>query len=198
MDINPYRFEAPFTDFEFASHVLESGSRLVVLPMAWLTLLEQAELDAIAGAPEMNTFNYWIQRFWPLITGKGKHSSKENGNNGESERDRETVIVFANRTGEEAGQGDNSTARYAGTSAIITIRRRARDGQVDGTTSAEEGKDKDEDLSKTDIMLWDILSRSQEGLCIADTESEPKYTFNVHRRADSSDGGSEDGHAAAG
>lgn len=173
MDINPYQFKAPYSDYEFATHVLASGSRLVVLPMSWLTLLSKSELEMTSESPDMDTFNYWIQRFWPLISGKGSGGG-EDGN-------RETVIVFANRVGEEVGEEGvegHSTARYAGSSTVITIRRRESDGDVD-------------DLSGTDILLWDILGRGQEGVCVADTSKEPKYVFKVRRRSTRSGDGSD-------
>lgn len=172
MDINPYQFKTPYTDYEFASHVLESGSRLVVLPTSWLTLMSKSELESTSSSPDMDTFNYWIQRFWPLISGKGKFGSDENAGN------RETVIVFANRIGEELGDGEgHSTARYAGSSTIITIRRRGTGADSAAPSAGEE------DLSGTDILLWDILGRGQEGVCIADTSKEPKYVFKVQRRS---------------
>lgn len=37
MDINPYKFEAPWDAFEFAFHVLEIKANLVIVSMAWLT-----------------------------------------------------------------------------------------------------------------------------------------------------------------
>lgn len=178
MDINPYQFKTPYTDYEFASHVLQSGSRLVVLPTSWLTLMSKSELESTPSSPDMDTFNYWIQRFWPLISGKGKFGSDEN-------ESRETVIVFSNRIGEELGvEEGHSTARYAGSSTIITIRRRGTDAH--STPSAEK-----EDLSGTDIFLWDILGRGEEGVCVADTSKEPKYVFKVQRRSAAGDDSSE-------
>ena len=35
MDINPYRFEAPFTDFEFANFHLKHKTKLIFLICAW-------------------------------------------------------------------------------------------------------------------------------------------------------------------
>lgn len=36
MDLNPYKFEAPFNKFEFASFNLENDIDLIICPMAWL------------------------------------------------------------------------------------------------------------------------------------------------------------------
>ncbi|ODV96104.1 hypothetical protein PACTADRAFT_49511 [Pachysolen tannophilus NRRL Y-2460] len=37
MDLNPYKFEAPFNKLEFANHCLETGARLILCPTAWLS-----------------------------------------------------------------------------------------------------------------------------------------------------------------
>ncbi|KAK2761180.1 Carbon-nitrogen hydrolase [Arachnomyces sp. PD_36] len=183
MDINPYQFKASYEDYEFASHVLQSGSRLVVLPLAWLTMLSKEELESTANAPDMDTFNYWIQRFWPLITGEGKGGGGVSTS--EENETRETVIVFANRIGEELGEGEgHSTARYAGTSTIMAIRRQGG-GSIRGGGVG--------DLSRASILLWDMLGRGEEGLCVADTSKEPKSVFRLKRRSAGSDGGSDSG-----
>ncbi|KAH3902833.1 amidase SCDLUD_000425 [Saccharomycodes ludwigii] len=39
MDLNPYKFEAPFNDFEFSSFVLDNKVKLIICPMAWLNSL---------------------------------------------------------------------------------------------------------------------------------------------------------------
>ncbi|CEP63165.1 amidase LALA0_S07e03862g [Lachancea lanzarotensis] len=36
MDLSPYKFEAPFQDFEFSSFHLENATELILFPMAWL------------------------------------------------------------------------------------------------------------------------------------------------------------------
>ena len=141
--------------------------------------MSKPELESSPRSPDMDTFNYWIQRFWPLISGKGKFGSG-------SEDSRETVLVFANRTGEELGDGEgHSTARYAGSSTIITIRRRGKG--ADSAASAEK-----DDLAGTEILLWDILGRGQEGLCVADTSKEPKSRFQVRRRSTAGDSSDSD------
>ena len=44
MDLNPARFLAPWSAFEFATHARAARCKLVVLSMAWLTRLEGGEL----------------------------------------------------------------------------------------------------------------------------------------------------------
>ncbi|KAK2754630.1 Carbon-nitrogen hydrolase, partial [Emmonsiellopsis sp. PD_33] len=92
MDINPYNFTAPPSAYEFANHVLSSGARLVLLPMAWLTRLGSEELHGARGEPDLETFRYWVERFWPVVRGCVDGSGEG-----------ETVLVFANRVGEEGG-----------------------------------------------------------------------------------------------
>lgn len=89
MDINPYRFLAPWTDYEFANAVLTSGVRLVVLSMAWLTRLLPEDLQREPRRPDMETVAYWLERFFPLI---------------ESKPSEEIIVVFANRCGTEGNR----------------------------------------------------------------------------------------------
>ncbi|KAI1468558.1 carbon-nitrogen hydrolase [Daldinia caldariorum] len=105
MDINPYKFEAPFHAFEFAFHVLEMGSNLVVLSMAWLTREDGRMFSRMPNEPDLDTLTYWVTRLEPLIR---------------AESEEEIIIVFANRCGIE------DDAVYAGTSTVIGI----KDGEV--------------------------------------------------------------------
>ncbi|KAL2813278.1 carbon-nitrogen hydrolase [Aspergillus granulosus] len=198
MDINPYRFEAPYSAFEFAHRVLDSRSELVIISMAWLTLLTREELDALRGKPEMDTFNYWIQRFLPLIRERIEYtsdpdidsSSKEAGREGGNEEKR-IILVFANRRGEEDG---NSLARYAGTSTIIAVSQRPRCtlslGSLSQTRSRNENESSEDervDNEKTDfdvkILCWGMLGATSEGVCFADTTGEPEMVFQLARKA---------------
>ena len=104
MDLNPYRFTAPWTAYEFSSHALASGSEIVVLSMAWLTRLSAFSLASRAEEPDLDTLSYWIERLKPLVEGE-----------------KEVVVVCANRSGEEGGRnpiGEEEGVRYAGTSWI--------------------------------------------------------------------------------
>ena len=92
MDINPYQFTAPWTDYEFANTMLREGIRLVILSMAWLTRLLPAELEIDPDKPDMETVAYWLERFYPFI---------------ETAPREEIIVVFANRCGME-GNGNGS------------------------------------------------------------------------------------------
>jgi protein N-terminal amidase len=107
MDINPYKFLAPWTDYEFATHIVRERTPLAVLNMAWLTRLTPQELAEQPNQPDQETFGYWIERFWPL---------RQRAEFGCS-----TVVVCANRCGTEEGD-----ACYAGTSSVFYF----KDGRV--------------------------------------------------------------------
>jgi len=194
MDINPYKFEAPYTAWEFANRVLDSKSQLVVLSMAWLTLLSREELEELEGQPEMDTFNYWLQRFWPLIEKKMQHAQNADGldmeRDGESgsakpthKDEKQVVIVFANRAGEEpAADDEKPPARYAGTSAVIAVTQRAR-GEMDGSgVNAVEAIDEGRDFD-VKILCWDLLGAGEEGICFADTTADPKMVFELRKKS---------------
>ena len=100
MDLNPYKFEAPWSAWEFAYHVLHKQSNLVVLSMAWLTREEARPYSRAPKEPDMETLSYWLARLEPVIR---------------AEAEGEIIVVLANRCGTE------DDAVYAGTSAVLGI-----------------------------------------------------------------------------
>ncbi|KAH9909628.1 carbon-nitrogen hydrolase [Xylariomycetidae sp. FL2044] len=100
MDINPYKFEAPWHAFEFAFHALEVSANVVIVSMAWLTREDAQSFSCQPKEPDMDTLTYWVGRLEPLIR---------------AETEDEIIVIFANRTGIE------DDAVYAGTSAVIGI-----------------------------------------------------------------------------
>jgi protein N-terminal amidase len=116
MDINPYRFEAPWTAYEFANHARESRAKLLVLSMAWLTRLTQEAVQEEAMMPDFDTVGYWIERFKPLVGVDGLEE--------------EVVVVCANRTGEEGIAERIGEVRYAGSSCVMGLTK--GDGEMDG------------------------------------------------------------------
>ena len=158
MDINPYKFEAPWTKWELANRVLDSKSQLVILSMAWLTHSTRQDLEALDGEPDMDTFNYWLQRFWPLM-------EKEMQHGGEGDSPKQVVLVFANRAGEEpAADDEKPPVQYAGTSAVVAVSQ-ARTGSREGP--------------EVKILCWDLLGAVEEGICFADTAADPKMVFRL-------------------
>ncbi|CAP98873.1 Pc22g15850 [Penicillium rubens Wisconsin 54-1255] len=191
MDINPYKFEAPFTEWEFATRVLDSKSQLVILSMAWLTILSREELDALKDKPEMDTFNYWLQRFWPLLQKKMEHEVDLDGGKA-ADSPKKIVIVFSNRSGEEPPTEDTKPpARYAGTSAIIAVTQRptpnpaekyARSGAY--TTDAESETGDAVIPFDVKILCWDMLGATEEGICFADTTADPQMVFALKKASE--------------
>lgn len=84
MDLNPYKFEAPFNKFEFSAQCYHNKSKLIVCPMAWLSSqspsikteltqeekLQQAKQVQLPLEPCNDTINYWILRFFPFLKHK--------------------------------------------------------------------------------------------------------------------------------
>ncbi|KAF4452897.1 hypothetical protein F53441_4323 [Fusarium austroafricanum] len=105
MDLNPYKYEAPWDAFEFAFHVLEAESNLVIVSMAWMTREEPRKFTRMPNEPDMETLTYWVTRLEPLI----RQDTRE-----------EIIVIFCNRCGNE------EEVLYAGTSAVIGI----LDGEV--------------------------------------------------------------------
>jgi hypothetical protein len=100
MDLNPYKFEAPWSAWEFAYHILHKQANLVILSMAWLTREDPRSYSRLPKEPDMDTLSYWLARLEPVIR---------------AESVGEIIVVLANRCGNE-GQ-----ALYAGTSAVLGI-----------------------------------------------------------------------------
>ena len=113
MDINPYKFEAPWTAYEFGNHAREARAKVIVISMAWLTRLSGEELADQVMAPDQHTLNYWIDRLRPLFGPQGAQS--------------EAFVICANRAGEEGIAPKIGEVRYAGSSCVMGM---AKDGQV--------------------------------------------------------------------
>jgi len=82
MDINPYRFEAEFTKFEFANFHKSKGTTFFPCSMAWLS----------SSGGEETLFNYWLTRFSPIVLQEDQPDYKP------------SVIAICNRNGTEKGK----------------------------------------------------------------------------------------------
>ncbi|ETS79774.1 hypothetical protein PFICI_09627 [Pestalotiopsis fici W106-1] len=101
----PYKFEAPWDEFEFAAHAIRVSADVVIVSMAWLTHENRSSFLSHPGEPDLDTLTYWVQRMEPLIR---------------RENEEEVIVIFANRCGTE------DDVLYAGTSAVLGI----QDGEV--------------------------------------------------------------------
>lgn len=158
MDINPYRFTAPWSDYEFATTMLRNNVRLVVLSMAWLTRLTPEECRVNPERPDMETVAYWLERFWPFV---------------DSQPQDPIVVVFANRCGSEGGakgsvQMDHGhdieigdRVAYAGSSCVM----RFQSGSVKLWEHYVGPK-------KGDVGL---LGKGEEGMLVVDTGSAASF-----------------------
>ena len=161
MDLNPLKFQAPWTDYEFASHALASGAEILILSMvskfrsliylfpmltpkstqAWLRSPSNIAVAGKDEEPDLDALGYWIQRLCPLVIA-----------------DQEVLVVCANRCGEEPGNNPVVTdgtngVEYAGTSWVGIVGRQQ-------------------------VRLWGILGRREEGVLVVDTTKEPKWTWS--------------------
>ncbi|KAH7122612.1 carbon-nitrogen hydrolase [Dendryphion nanum] len=100
MDINPYKFTAPWTDYEFATAAIENGSNLICVSMAWLCHLTPEELMAEPEVADFTTVAYWVERFHVLA---------------ERVTSEPVYVILANRCGME------KSVCYAGSTTVLKI-----------------------------------------------------------------------------
>ncbi|KAI9327740.1 carbon-nitrogen hydrolase [Zopfochytrium polystomum] len=67
MDVNPYRFQAPFTAFEFARFHARARTQFIAGSMAWTLNDDDPDLPGLAPhQPLLSTVSYWAVRMSPL------------------------------------------------------------------------------------------------------------------------------------
>ena len=114
MDINPYEFEAPFTDFEYARFALREKCQLILFSNAWV---DGNVEDPRSG---FSTINYWATRLGPIIEHlNARESEGELGN---------CVFACANRIGTE-----NDTT-FVGSSCVVSLKEPTILASADKTT----------------------------------------------------------------
>ncbi|KAJ4353824.1 uncharacterized protein N0V89_005554 [Didymosphaeria variabile] len=153
MDINPHRFLAPWSDYEFATAALASvpprpmitpgeaapprETPLIVVSMAWLSYLTASEIASDPTSPDVATVAYWVERFQPIV-----------------ERSKEVpgpwYVVLANRCGRE------KSVCYAGSSTVIKV---------------EDGG----------VSLFETCGRGEERVLCVDLEGEPRFSVRSGR-----------------
>ncbi|CAG8596832.1 11040_t:CDS:2 [Paraglomus brasilianum] len=130
MDLNPYRFEAPFTDFEFANFHREQQSSIILCSMAWLGK-DASENDSDQSDPSsgsghdsngeddnvqdddvMEVCNYWCMRLLPIYNDAWANNSIPET----SQKIRRSIIFVAcNRVGTEGG------VTFGGSSSVFVL-----------------------------------------------------------------------------
>lgn len=170
MDINPHKFTAPLTAYEFANRMLDETATLVVVSMAWLTRLLPEELEEGGAEPDMETVAYWLERFRPLL-------QREEGEG--------VTVVFANRCGSEGstihgGEVENGNGQaeevalgveqgdrvsYAGSSCVM----RFQAGSVRMFERSGGGKPGRGGVG--------ILGKGEEGVLVVDTGMPARFVL---------------------
>ncbi|KAF2738510.1 carbon-nitrogen hydrolase [Polyplosphaeria fusca] len=100
MDINPYKFIAPWNEYEFANTALKENTPLVCVSMAWLAHLTPEELMQEPQQADFATVAYWVERFQPLVDRASESPM---------------YVVLANRCGVE------KAVCYAGSTTVLKI-----------------------------------------------------------------------------
>lgn len=155
MDINPHKFTAPWTAYEFANHCLQAQAKLVVLSMAWLTRLSDVEIVDRGDQPDLDTLGYWIERFSPLLAPRSIQNSGEN---------EEVIVIFANRSGAEGTAPLIGDVRYAGSSCVMGI--------TPSSSLDDDGQ----------VRIWDILGKADEGVLEVDTNDDARFHLKTKKR----------------
>ncbi|CAX43617.1 NT-amidase, putative [Candida dubliniensis CD36] len=172
MDLNPYKFEAPFNKFEFSMSSYSQRAKLLICPMAWLnpsspSILDKEEFDKSDKLelaqelelelknsdfvePNWSTINYWILRFFPYLSHKysimPKWFNKIKDNN-----DEKITVICCNRVGVE------EDVVYAGSSCILQFNN--HDKYNDAT-----------DLTNKSVELIGNLDQINEGILIKEID----------------------------
>ncbi|KAI3404397.2 NTA1 [Candida oxycetoniae] len=167
MDLNPYKFEADFNEFEFSCSCYSSRSRLIICPMAWLSpkspstntelteeekIAECKQIELPSNEPCQSTINYWILRFFPFLTHKNSFMPKW-----WNKSDKVTVIC-CNRVGKE------KDIVYGGSSCILQFLNNGierSDLQVEYEGISQQNPS---------VLLLDTLSQSEEGIILREIE----------------------------
>jgi protein N-terminal amidase len=144
MDINPYQFSAPWDKYEFATHALAGGAKLIVMSMAWLTSLPKEEIEVNPEQPALETASYWLQRFSPLM-----EASLVGGE--------DVIVVFSNRVGSEVNEVRELTTKAG---QIIPL----------GESVSYAGSSCAVRFSGGKVSILDMMGKGEEGMVVFDTE----------------------------
>ncbi|CAK9440329.1 uncharacterized protein LODBEIA_P44290 [Lodderomyces beijingensis] len=166
MDLNPYKFEAPFNAFEFSSACFANRSKLIICPMAWLspespsiqkeaypTLQQRVQIAKelkLPREPCTSTINYWILRFFPFLTHEYSFPRKW------WRKEEKVCVLCCNRVGKE---GD---IVYGGSSAILRFNNDVEAGAGHGFEEVNS--------ENASVDVVDSLSQSEEGIIVQEID----------------------------
>ncbi|KZF22616.1 carbon-nitrogen hydrolase [Xylona heveae TC161] len=175
MDINPYRFIAPWSSYEFATHAMKTSSPLVVLSMAWTTQLTSLQLSEKKLLPDMETLSYWLARFRPLLARRNQENGMRRPH-GVAQQQGSLLSSAENPQAKDSGplplniSEQESHQRIARDVIIVFCNRSGQDEEIcfAGTTAVIGVKD-------GKMRIFDLLGRAQEECLVVDTREPAKY-----------------------
>ncbi|CAJ0838268.1 17555_t:CDS:10 [Entrophospora sp. SA101] len=102
MDLNPYRFQAPSSEFELARFHLREKSKIILCSMAWLKSSECVNSELLLDSydePIHDTSNmrYWCYRLLPLFNDEALQQNDDANNTRESENDKVLFLPSLSR-----------------------------------------------------------------------------------------------------
>ncbi|KAF3930064.1 hypothetical protein ABW19_dt0203979 [Dactylella cylindrospora] len=187
MDLNPYRFTAPFTAYEFAHHIISSNAQLVIMPMAWLSSksdIDPRHLERFPKARDQRTIGYWAIRLEPLF---GQNNTPdlavEEEMNVEVDEDGETKIVTPDETDDEdvadeewvrlrQGRGDNlGVPRKLDEVIFVACNRAGREkGKLFAGSSTVMTIEKTDGKRNGSLKTMDALGMGEEDLLVVEVD----------------------------
>ncbi len=127
MDINPYKFEAPWEEYEFAKEIEKKKSSLILFASAWTNAHPNDDVETKAIVPDRTeTWNYWFNRLLPLFVEEGVGEEV-------ALKPRKRAFVFANRVGVER------EIHFVGSSVVFEIERGGKLIVKGGLDNEKEG-----------------------------------------------------------
>lgn len=189
MDLNPYKFEAPFNKLEFANHCLETGAQLILCPMAWLSpespcidhslsLEEKAEKAAsfkfdVNDAPNIDAENISLQETKEFLNPDSLEESVDFIRSPDRCNINYWIIrffpflshLFKRDRGEAVvafcnRSGKEDTIVYGGTSTILKFT-----GQ-----EPSDGEFQEVDSRNDSVQVYGYLGRGEEGLLVREVD----------------------------
>lgn len=111
MDLSPYKFEAPFYDFEFATYNIDQQNELIICPMAWLHSASVTEDSGPSTEPKLKAIRDAVKREGiPSCGSQGSYQLNLDNSNHTQRISRDSVSV--QNVYEELDKPDMSNVNY--------------------------------------------------------------------------------------
>jgi protein N-terminal amidase len=146
MDINPYEFQAPWSDYELARFAVASKASLVLFSSAWCDRSPDDPPDYVPPPTDAGqTLSYWASRLVPLARA---HAAPPASSSGAPARPQRAHFVCADRTGREG------STNFCGCSCVIAL----------GGVDAEDGG------VRPCATVLSALGVAEEGVLLVDVD----------------------------